>query len=100
MRLTVGDEGGDEAGNSSCDVGCEERKATTDPLDGEKYEEGSGELHQSRDEEISVDIPFCDPHPHDQTLINHSTGEPEELKKTYSLSAANTSCPFYVGLTS
>lgn len=82
MRLTVGDEGGDEAGNSSHDVGGDEWKATADPLNGEEYEEGSRELHQTRDEKVGVDIPFCDPHPHDQTLINHSTGEPEELNIT------------------
>lgn len=76
LRLTFRDEGGDEAGGSGYEVGGSEGKATADTFDGEEDEEGSGELHQARDEEVDVDVPSQDSQPHDQTLVHDRTGEP------------------------
>lgn len=76
FRLTLRNEGSDEAGGSSHEVGRGEGKASADAFNGEEYEEGSGKLHQARDEEVDVDISSQDAQPHDQTLVDHGTGEP------------------------
>lgn len=84
-RLTVGDEGGDKAGGAGHDVGGGEGNAAADAFDGEEDEEGGRELHQAGDEEVDVDVSFQNAQPHDQALVDHSTGEPggesEELLK-------------------
>lgn len=74
--LTVRNEGSNEAGGSSHEVGGGEGKAPADAFDGEEDKERSGELHQARDEEVNVDISPQNPEPHDQTLVDNSTGEP------------------------
>ena len=76
LRLTVRNERSDEAGGSSYDVRGGERKPSADAFDGEEDEEGGGELHQARDEEVDVDVSFQNTQPHDQTLVDHSAGEP------------------------
>lgn len=74
--LTLWDAGGDEARGSGHEVGGGEGEAAADALDGEEDEEGGGELHQGGDEEVHVDVPPQDPHPHDQTLVDDGAGEP------------------------
>lgn len=76
MILTVRNEGGDEAGGSGYEVGRGEGKASADAFDGEEDEEGSRKLHQARDEEVDVDVSSKNTQPHDQTLVDNSTGEP------------------------
>lgn len=81
--LTVRNKRCDEAGGSGHDVGRGKREASAYPLNGEEDEEGSGELHQARNEEVYVDISSQNSQPHDQTLVDDCTGEPgaERFKK-------------------
>lgn len=76
LRLTLRNEGGDEAGGSGHDVGGGEGKASAEAFDGEQDEKGSGELLQTGDEEVDVDVSSQNTQPHDQALVDHSTGEP------------------------
>ena len=74
--LTLRNEGGDEAGGSRHDVGGGEGNASADAFDGEQDEEGGRELHQTGDKEVDIDVSSQNAQPHDQTLVDHSTGEP------------------------
>lgn len=56
VLLTVRDKGSDAAGHPSYNVGRSKRKASSDTFNCEKDEEAGRELHQSRDEEVHVDI--------------------------------------------
>ncbi len=76
LRLTFRNEGSDEAGDSSHDVGGGEGKASANAFDSEEDEEGSRKFHQTWDEEVDVDISSQNAEPHDQTLVDHGAGEP------------------------
>lgn len=78
--LTLRDEGSDQAGQSSNDVGGEKRKSSPHSFNSEEDEEARRELHQTWDEEVNVEVSSCYPHPHDEALIDHLGGEPEERR--------------------
>lgn len=86
MLLTVRNEGSNQAGGSSEDVGGGEGKTTADAINWEKDKKGSRKLGQAREEEVDVDVSSCYPHPHDEALIYHSTGEPVVETRRFNIS--------------
>lgn len=76
--LTLRDEGSDQAGQSSYDVGGGKGNSPPHSFNSEEDEEACRELHQTWDEEVNVEVSSWYPHPHDEALIDHLGGEPAE----------------------
>lgn len=94
--LTLRDEGSDQAGQSSYDVGGGKGKSSPHSLNSEDDEEACRELHQTWDEEVSVEVSSLYPHPHDEALIDHLGGEPAERGAfNYSHTLYNIFDPIY-----
>lgn len=74
------DEDHDEAGCPCHQTGEGHGVDAADAVNGDNDDEGRREFHQSRVKEVQVEVPTCGPHVHDEALVQHSTGEPEEVK--------------------
>ena len=66
----------EEAGQPGRQVGCGQRVAAAEAVDGEEDDEARGELDQSGVEEVQVEVPAGSAHVHDEALVDHGAGEP------------------------
>lgn len=73
---TRGDEGDDEAGDATNEVGDGHEGASTDSVDQQVEDEAGGKLHHSRDKEIQEEVVACDPQPQHQALKHYGTCKP------------------------
>lgn len=76
--LTLRDDGGDQAGHSSDDVGGRKGKSSPCSFNCEEDDAACRDFHQSCDEEVNVEVSSGYPHPQDEALIDHLSGEPAE----------------------